>query len=636
MSSMNRNKYLIIALLVFVCSVATFAGSMRPLDGVTILLDPGHGGADPGAVGPTGLKESEVNLRVARYLRDLLESDGARVEMVRETDEFLSLSRRVEMSAHLKPDLFLSIHHNASLQPIKQNKSEVYYKANDVGISRIVAENIRRQFLLHGFGRESDLIPGGFFVLRNNPAPSVLTEASYMTLPEIEQQLRTGRSLTNQAQALRLAIRDAFKHGVFNVTIFASKNLTVNTEYLNLVFSADEKIDKIRTRMSVARDIGFDFAPVTSFGQNNYRFFNTTPLSSGIYDLSLTFYSQSGRISRTRNISIEVALPFENSIVQTYSEFIPEGFRGRFPFMAKLKDRLGRPNRREVDLELYIDGRRSGVGSTDSQGTALIYAELSGFESGSVVAVLKHDGRQIAQSEIKIKKPSSRFVLGRINDVNGNGVSGAKVTWGTKSHVTSGPGGLFYLSYPMSFNNLQLFIRPPLGYSSKSTWIRTAGEPVVIKDFRIDMVSESLMGKKIGIISPLAFDNMLRPLVRKFMAAGASVHRLNFPEGRKNAVHQAVLEANLIPGLNYLLSFKTEDTEVLRLRHYHLRGSGYRLAKQIAESAKDDLAVLYGPGSDYEINHSGAVALVTVLPPAQDLAEMFENLSKHIYKAMSD
>ncbi|HQB83035.1 MAG TPA: N-acetylmuramoyl-L-alanine amidase, partial [Candidatus Rifleibacterium sp.] len=89
-------------------AAAGFAQNLKPLKGISILLDPGHGGADPGAVGPTGLKESDVNLRVARYLRDLLRADGAEVKMTREKDTALSLGERVAMAEKLKPDLFVS------------------------------------------------------------------------------------------------------------------------------------------------------------------------------------------------------------------------------------------------------------------------------------------------------------------------------------------------------------------------------------------------------------------------------------------------------------------------------------------------------------------------------------------------
>ena len=111
-------NYKKLALLLLLSSFPAFAHGNKPLDGLNIMLDPGHGGADSGAVGRLGLKESDTNLRVARYLRMLLEHDGANVSLTREKQEdFKSLAQRVEMSNKSNPDLFISIHHNASLNP---------------------------------------------------------------------------------------------------------------------------------------------------------------------------------------------------------------------------------------------------------------------------------------------------------------------------------------------------------------------------------------------------------------------------------------------------------------------------------------------------------------------------------------
>ncbi len=79
-----------------------------------IVLDPGHGGKDPGARGPGRVKEKDVVLRVARLLRDRLKHAGFKVFMTRERDEYLSLEERTAIANGHKGDLFVSIHANAS------------------------------------------------------------------------------------------------------------------------------------------------------------------------------------------------------------------------------------------------------------------------------------------------------------------------------------------------------------------------------------------------------------------------------------------------------------------------------------------------------------------------------------------
>lgn len=83
------------------------------LQGITILLDPGHGGQESGAKGPTGYPEKEVNLVVSKLLERELKKRGATVYLTRETDKDVSLPERVEQINKVKPTLSLSIHYNA-------------------------------------------------------------------------------------------------------------------------------------------------------------------------------------------------------------------------------------------------------------------------------------------------------------------------------------------------------------------------------------------------------------------------------------------------------------------------------------------------------------------------------------------
>lgn len=85
----------------------------QPLTGMSILLDPGHGGKELGAKGPTGYPEKAVNLTVSQLLREELEQMGATVYMTRETDRFVSLQERVTMINQLQPAIALSLHYNA-------------------------------------------------------------------------------------------------------------------------------------------------------------------------------------------------------------------------------------------------------------------------------------------------------------------------------------------------------------------------------------------------------------------------------------------------------------------------------------------------------------------------------------------
>ena len=95
-----------------------------------VVLDPGHGGKDPGAIGPSGLKEKDVVLAVAKELAKLLEEEpGVKVYLTRRDDTFYSLNQRTEMANQLGGDIFISIHANATLYNKEASGVETFFNS---------------------------------------------------------------------------------------------------------------------------------------------------------------------------------------------------------------------------------------------------------------------------------------------------------------------------------------------------------------------------------------------------------------------------------------------------------------------------------------------------------------------------
>jgi len=111
-----------------------------------IVIDAGHGGNDPGAIGRTGLREKDINLDIAKRLKSVLKSEGVEVVMTRSTDTFVPLSRRVEMANNSGADLFISIHSNAN-RVRSLNGFEVYYVASSVNDSKRAYTSARYETL---------------------------------------------------------------------------------------------------------------------------------------------------------------------------------------------------------------------------------------------------------------------------------------------------------------------------------------------------------------------------------------------------------------------------------------------------------------------------------------------------------
>lgn len=96
------------------CGFLRPVSSIEPVARPHVLLDPGHGGSEPGAVSASGLTEAAVNLDTALRTKDILESRGAVVELTRTTDTAITLESRGRIARRLQPGLFVSIHHNGS------------------------------------------------------------------------------------------------------------------------------------------------------------------------------------------------------------------------------------------------------------------------------------------------------------------------------------------------------------------------------------------------------------------------------------------------------------------------------------------------------------------------------------------
>jgi N-acetylmuramoyl-L-alanine amidase len=110
-----------------------------PSEGIRIMLDPGHGGIDPGAIGENGLREKDVVLEITRKVKDLLEIKGYGVFITRNKDRFISLKKRARMANRRKVDLFVSIHANAAVNHLARGTETFYYAPASDPLARALA-----------------------------------------------------------------------------------------------------------------------------------------------------------------------------------------------------------------------------------------------------------------------------------------------------------------------------------------------------------------------------------------------------------------------------------------------------------------------------------------------------------------
>ena len=180
------------------------------IGGKIIVLDPGHGGSDPGAIGPTGLQEKQVTLPIAEYLKSILEAKGAKVILTRTTDVDVygphasgvdELQARVNVANGNQADVFISIHINSFSNPNVGGIATYYFDGSDQ--SKKLASSVQEQIAEHsGFNGDRGIQPGNLYVLRHSLMPSILVELGFISNPKEEGHLKESETQKDFANEL--------------------------------------------------------------------------------------------------------------------------------------------------------------------------------------------------------------------------------------------------------------------------------------------------------------------------------------------------------------------------------------------------------------------------------------------------
>jgi N-acetylmuramoyl-L-alanine amidase len=180
----------------------------HPLRGLLITVDPGHGAIE-GRWGPTRLTERDANLAIGLRLRDLLQAEGARVQITRVDTTQVGLYERPIMSTNANADLFLSIHNNAvgdGVNPFTNNGSSTYFfHSNSADLARYLEDEIVNEFKLPdlGYTRASLAV-----VRWPTWMPAALTESMFFIVPDQEAALRDPGVIDRLARAHVRGIED--------------------------------------------------------------------------------------------------------------------------------------------------------------------------------------------------------------------------------------------------------------------------------------------------------------------------------------------------------------------------------------------------------------------------------------------
>ena len=229
---------------------AVAAPAPKELPRSTIVLDAGHGGDDPGAIGPNGTREKDINLKIIYELKELFEKDGRyNVVLTRKDDTFIPLAERTQIANDQKADLFVSVHCNASINKnmsgfevyfLNENASDPEAAATAILENSVVrleekptGKQMKRQQLLwsmlvNEFINDSSELccmvgtqivkrtklpnrgvkQAGFYVLRGTQMPAILVETAFLSHAGEEAKLNQPRFQKQVADAVYNGVKD--------------------------------------------------------------------------------------------------------------------------------------------------------------------------------------------------------------------------------------------------------------------------------------------------------------------------------------------------------------------------------------------------------------------------------------------
>ncbi len=220
-------KNLLIALALITASILCSVGIVAvveskaiPRPKYTIVIDAGHGGRDDGSTGVTGVKESDINLKIAKTLKVYLETLGIKVILTRADGNGLydanatnfkasDMAKRIEIIDNAKADMVISIHCN-SYKNSSESGAQAFYQEDDENGKKF-AEDIQSQLINQLNGARDSANKGDFYILKESKTTAVLIECGFLSNPNEEKLLNSTNYQNKVAYAIMCGVVKYFE-----------------------------------------------------------------------------------------------------------------------------------------------------------------------------------------------------------------------------------------------------------------------------------------------------------------------------------------------------------------------------------------------------------------------------------------
>ena len=626
------------------------------LKGKTIIIDPGHGGPERGAIAENGLNEAEVNQGVALYLWGFLKEAGAQPVLTRSSDTSLfkgepfvlrdELEARAAVSNAAKADLFVSIHHNSDGQERgEHNDLIVFYKMSDPGCSRDVAREVCSGIKQRMNAEPASAQPGNYLVLRSTQATAILGEASYMNYKSNSEKLAYHRTLNAEAQGYFLGILSYYKKGIPAVSFSSPKAATLADAQPRIAASLsagapgvalDRESIKARLDGKAADGLVFDNASSVAYTPK-------APLANGGHEFCMDCRNTAGNAAQKACISFTVAVPPARMSVKPVFSAIPADGQAAAPIDITVFDTLGRP---------VMDGTQIELAATAGKFVAAMVETKKGRARAFLISEKNTQQTTITIKAGSIKDhctlhfgtPQEALFMAEIKDAAGKPVEGAALVRAEREVSLSDAAGRVFdsvgagstVGYSISRN----------GYEPLRVSAALAAGKLVSAVYCLQAIDRGVFFNRTIMLDAAGQSQAALPLLRELKsmiehAGGTALltwETLPAPSAQVRVMKAAEAKADLFFSV---INNKTPNAE-----YYYKSNTGARLADCVCRSLNERKA--FGkktcepsPGTEYVLMQTSMPALLLCLPatmniPARDAAgSLYGAIGKMFDKSMS-
>ncbi len=554
----------------------------RHLNGIKICLDPGHGGqahVPDYKRGPTGLREAEINLKVARYLQQMLQGVGATVLMTRVDDSYVSLSRRSQIANESRADFFISLHHNKIDNP-KTNYTSTWYHGDadesrpSLDLARYVQLGVSDALRLPtaaatGLYSDKLMTASGFGVLRMTHCPAIVCEASFYSNPEEEARLRQDDYLKREAYGYFLGIARYVEAGFpKGVLITPQHESVIKNKTPSLQIRVKDGLHERGTWMLKRQQVFTNTIQVKIDNVNvPFRYDRDTdiitvalkkPLSNGVHFVQTELVNYYGNHSLPSPQWFKVAPPAAELKLHAWTNTLPFDDKSYVGITVTAQDADGLPI---ADAETIRAQTTNGTLKADRRlskdGTAHFY--LYAPNTPGTATVTATYGQTRKSLKIRFANISDRILQGQLSDANlGTPIPAVQLHANPKLTATTDAEGHYFIKTALPLKSpieTTLHFSKP-GYYPEKRQVQIAPNKATVTNLKLHPIAEGAFADTVIVLDSQTDTPKTRQLIlllnEMLELAAAKVSNVYTP-GQKMSTKKRIATINAIADDGYYL-----------------------------------------------------------------------------------